>query len=83
MLGEKDDWTPPAPCVALGNASGAEVNVYPDSYHDFDNPTGQVRVRTDVPNGTHPGQGVHVGPNPVAREQAYARLRELLRKAFQ
>jgi dienelactone hydrolase len=83
MLGEKDDWTPPAPCVALGNAVGAEVNVYPDSYHDFDNPTGQVRVRTDVPNGAHPGQGVHVGPNPVAREQAYARLRELLRKAFQ
>jgi len=61
---------------------GAEVNLYPDSYHDFDNPTGQVRLRTDVPNGVHPGQGVHVGPNPVAREQAYARLRELLRKAF-
>jgi len=83
MLGEKDDWTPPAPCLALGKAVGAEVNVYPDSYHGFDSPVGQVRLRTDVPNGVHPGQGVHVGPNPVAREQAYARLRELLRKAFQ
>jgi len=82
MLGEKDDWTPPGPCLALGTAVGAEVNLYPDSYHDFDNPTGQVRLRTDVPNGVHPGQGVHVGPNPVAREQAYSRLRELLRKAF-
>lgn len=82
MLGEKDDWTPPAPCVALGNSVGAEVNLYADSYHDFDNPVGEVRLRKDVPNGVNPGQGVHVGPNPVAREQAYARLRLLLAKAL-
>ena len=82
MLGEKDDWTPPAPCVALGQAVGAEVNLYADSYHDFDNPVGEVRVRLDVPNGVNPGQGVHVGPNPVAREQAYLRLKVLLGKAF-
>jgi len=82
MLGEKDDWTPPGPCIALGKAVGAEVNVYADSYHDFDTPTGQVKLRTDVPNGVNPGQGVHAGPNPVAREAAYARLRELLREAL-
>jgi len=82
MLGEKDDWTPPAPCVELGKAVGAEVNLYADSYHDFDSPVGEVRLRLDVPNGVHPGQGVHVGPNPAAREQAYARLRELLAQAF-
>ena len=82
MLGEKDDWTPPAPCVALGAAVGAEVNVYADSYHDFDNPQGVVRVRMDVPNGVNPGQGVHVGPNPVARSQAYARVRVLLATAL-
>lgn len=82
MLGEKDDWTPPAPCVALGNSVGAEVNLYADSHHDFDNPVGEVRLRKDVPNGVNPGQGVHVGPNPVAREQAYARLRLLLAKAL-
>ncbi|MGH8803475.1 MAG: dienelactone hydrolase family protein, partial [Polaromonas sp.] len=29
MLGEKDDWTPPGPCIALGKAVDAEVNVYP------------------------------------------------------
>lgn len=83
MLGEKDDWAPPASCIALGEAVGAEVNVYADSYHDFDNPAGRLQVRRDVPNGVHPGQGVQVGPNPVAREAAYARLREVLRKAFQ
>ena len=82
MLGEKDDWTPPGPCVALGKAVGAEVNLYADSYHDFDNPAGQVRLRKDVPNGVNPGQGVHAGPNPVAREQAYARMREVFRAAL-
>ena len=82
MLGEKDDWTPPAPCIALGKDVGAEVNVYADSFHDFDNPVGEVRLRKDVPNGVNPGQGVHVGPNPVAREQAYARLKVLLAKAL-
>ena len=82
MLGEKDDWTPPAPCVALGNSVGAEVNVYADSHHDFDNPTGTVRLRKDVPNGINPGEGVHAGPNPVARQQAYARLTLLLAKAL-
>lgn len=82
MLGEKDDWTPPGPCVELGKAVGAEIHLFADSYHDFDNPVGQVRLRLDVPNGVHPGQGVHVGPNPAAREQAYARLRELLAQAF-
>ena len=82
MLGEKDDWTPPEPCIALGRAVGAEVNVFADSHHDFDNPVGVVKLRKDVPNGVHPGQGVHAGPNPAAREKAYARLTEALRTAF-
>ncbi len=82
MVGALDDWTPPGPCVELGKATGVEVNVYADSYHDFDNPVGVVKLRTDVPNGVHPGQGVHAGPNREAREQSYARLRETLRIAF-
>ncbi|NML48535.1 dienelactone hydrolase family protein [Ramlibacter sp. G-1-2-2] len=82
MIGEKDDWTPADPCIALGQRSGIEVNVYPDSYHDFDNPVGEVRLRREVPNGVHPGQGVHAGRNPVAREQAYARLWQVLEAAF-
>ena len=82
MLGEKDDWTPPGPCVALGRAVGAEVKVYADSHHDFDNPTGVVRLLKDVPNGVNPGQGVHAGANSAARQQAYARLREVLKTAL-
>ncbi|MES2185261.1 MAG: dienelactone hydrolase family protein [Pseudomonadota bacterium] len=82
MVGELDDWTPAAPCIALGQAVGAEVHVYPGSYHDFDNPVGTVRLRADVPNGVLPGQGVHAGANPEARRAAYTRLREILRAAF-
>ena len=82
MLGEKDDWTPPGPCVELGKAVGAEINLYADSYHGFDSPVGEVRLRLDVPNGVYPGRGVHVGPNAAAREQAHARLRELLAQTF-
>ena len=82
LLGAKDDWTPPGPCVELGRAVDAEVHVYPDSYHDFDNPVGAVILRRDVPNGVSPGQGVHAGPNAQAREHAYARVLEVLRVAF-
>jgi dienelactone hydrolase len=82
MLAEKDDWTAPAPCKRLGEAAGAEIHVFDDSYHGFDSPVGQVRLRPEVPNGVNPGQGVHVGPNPAARERAYARMLALLAQAF-
>lgn len=41
-----------------------------------------LKLVSTVPNGVHPGQGVHARPNPVAREQAYVRVLELLRAAF-
>ncbi|VTU26557.1 hydrolase CocE/NonD family protein [Variovorax sp. PBL-E5] len=41
-----------------------------------------VMIGADVPNGVHPGQGVHAGANPAARAQAYERVRALLRQAF-
>jgi dienelactone hydrolase len=82
LLGESDDWTPAAPCIALGQAVGAELHVYPGSYHEFDNPTGGVRLLRNVPNGVRPGQGVHAGRNPAAREQAYASVREELRQTL-
>lgn len=82
LLGEKDDWTPPGPCIELGRSTGAQVHVYADSHHGFDNPAGQVRLLADVPNGAHPGQGVHVGRNAGAAQQSGALLRELLREAF-
>lgn len=82
LLGEKDDWTPPGPCIELGKAVGAQVNVYAGSHHGFDNPVGEVRWLREVPNGANPGQGVHVGRNALAAEASGERLRALLREAF-
>ncbi|HET8877478.1 MAG TPA: dienelactone hydrolase family protein [Casimicrobiaceae bacterium] len=84
-IGELDDWTPAATCVELGKAMAARnedlrVATYPDSYHGFDAPRGQLVHRIDVPNGVHPGEGVHVGPNAAAREAANASVRAFLRE---
>ncbi len=83
-IGELDDWTPAAPCIALGEAQRAAgapltIDVYAGSYHGFDAPAGRVIVRKDVPNGVKPGEGVTVGPNPAARALADARVRSFLR----
>lgn len=80
FIGGKDDWTPPQPCIDLGLRIGAKVYVYPDAYHGFDTPLGSVRLRKDVPNGAHPGQGVHVGPHSESRIDAYEQLKNLLQK---
>ena len=82
LLGALDDWTPIAPCVELGRIAGVQVQVYADSYHGFDNPGGAVKLLRDVPNGVNPRQGVHVGANPAAREQANARVLAVLAAAF-
>lgn len=78
LLGELDDWTPAAPCVDLARRVDARAHVFPDSHHDFDNPVGSVKLRADVPNGAHPGQGVHVGRNPVTGPQAWQLVMETL-----
>lgn len=80
LMGEADDWTPAAPCKALAETVAArgepmQIVLYPDSYHDFDNPGIKTkRVRKDVPNGAHPGEGVTVAPNAQAREDAKRRV---------
>jgi dienelactone hydrolase len=84
-IGELDDWTPASTCVALGAAMARRggdllVTTYPGSYHAFDSPAGTVVQRLDVPNGVHPGEGVHVGPNPAARKAANASVRAFLRE---
>lgn len=94
LLGAADDWTPAAPCEALAGAvngdatlaaswklqPAVQVRAYADAHHGFDG-TAPVVHRRDVPNGVHPGQGVHVGVNPAAREASQAALRDFLRQA--
>ena len=84
LLGGADDWTPPAPCEALARqAEGLPVQVetYAGAYHGFD-ATAPVRVRREVPNGVHPGQGVHQGGDAAARAASQERLTAYLRERF-
>ncbi len=81
LVGELDDWTPAAPCQALSQAAGSavkpEIESYVGAYHGFDS-TAPVRLRKDVPNGVNPGQGVHVGGEPVARAASRERVARFL-----
>jgi dienelactone hydrolase len=85
LMGEADDWTPSKPCRELTDIvrkrpEPMELVLYPGAYHDFDNPDLKTkRVRKEVPNGVHPGQGVTVAPDPEAREDAKKRVSEFLR----
>ena len=83
LVGEADDWTPAAPCKALAAAAGSAVQLvaYEGAYHGFDG-TAPVRLRKDVPNGAHPGQGVHVGADPAARAASALRLEQFLRETW-
>lgn len=81
LLGESDDWTPAAPCKALAQAEQAgpavQWQAYAGAHHGFDG-TAPVRLWRGVPGGANPGQGVHVGAEPVARAAAAARLQQFL-----
>jgi dienelactone hydrolase len=77
LNGELDDWTPIAPCRALLAAKAdrrVELVAYPGAYHDFDAPGSQVRVREGL--GRAPGGKAHLGPEPAARADAFARVPE-------
>lgn len=83
LVGLADDWTPAAPCQDLARTGtpGVTVLAYEGAYHGFDG-TAELRLRTDVPNGVNPGQGVHVGGQPQARAAAQQALLQALRAAF-
>ncbi len=75
LVGMADDWTPAAPCEALAERAPASIAIerYEGAYHGFD-ATAPVTLRKDVPNGVHPGQGVHVGGNAAAAQASRARM---------
>ena len=88
LIGESDDWTPAPPCKALVHAVAARgepisIVTYPDTYHGFDSPNTKPRVRTEVPNGANPGQGVTVASNAEAREDAKLRVKAFFAEHLQ
>jgi dienelactone hydrolase len=83
LIGEADDWTPPAPCIAL-NRTAAErgdpltLKLYPDAFHDFDHPERAPTQRTGLAfTGSGTGAAM-VGTNPAARNDALERVPSFL-----
>ena len=78
----------PAPAApAAPSASGPavvpapQISVFPGAFHGFDG-VAPVALRSDVPNGVHPGAGVHVGGQPEARAASRSQMLEFLRAAL-
>jgi dienelactone hydrolase len=82
LMGEADNFTPPAPCKTLlervrSGGTAVESHFYPGAFHAFDHPNLPERVLTNVklpPDGHSPT----VGSNPEARADALAKIKALL-----
>ncbi len=84
LMGDADDWTPPAPCDFLAKAAQSrgekvELVIYPGALHDFDHPRLEVKERSDIAySATGTGKAM-VGTNPAARDNAIQRVKAFLR----
>jgi dienelactone hydrolase len=71
LMGDADDWTPPAPCRALAAGQArARIMTFPRAYHDFDVPNDPVHLVTGLPFTRYHNGVAHVGTNAAARETA-------------
>lgn len=71
LVGEKDDWTPAAPCQALAARAQAlglpvSIKVYPDAHHSFDSANPMRYVPGRVNFSSPSGMGATTGGNPAA-----------------
>jgi dienelactone hydrolase len=79
LIGEKDDWTPAARCVAAmpkapnPAASDVVLKVYPGAYHGFDRPGNSTDVRGAT--GMH-----HLEYEPEAEADAIIRVKAFLER---
>jgi dienelactone hydrolase len=71
LVGEKDDWTPAAPCQSLAEAAQragypVSVKIYPDALHSFDS-NSRIAYNAERNNPNKPeGRGATTGGNPEA-----------------
>jgi dienelactone hydrolase len=85
LIGANDDWTPAAPCGELVDrvralGASADIVVYPDAFHDFDDPVMRVHTKHDV--ATTASHTATIGANPAARADAIDRVTRILRDAL-
>ncbi len=79
LIGEKDDWTPAAPCERLAEAAKAkgyrlEIKVYPGAHHSFDSDARErfVPARNNINSAS--GKGATTGGQAAAWEDAKAQV---------
>lgn len=83
LMGDADDWTPPAPCSYLVKAAKArgepvDLVLYPGALHDFDHPRLEVNERSDIAFSATGTGKARVGTHPEAREDALRRVKAFL-----
>jgi len=78
LIGEKDNWNPPAPCLELAGDKGNKsapvtVKIFPDAYHGFDTPQPIHEMHNVAVS-----ESVTVGGNPQSRTEAYQEITAFL-----
>lgn len=81
LIGERDDWTPAAPCEALvrstrGGPHPADIVVYPGARHSFDSDRPVRYVATRVNMNAPGGRGATTGGDPRAWADSIRRVTE-------
>jgi dienelactone hydrolase len=82
LIGAKDDVSSPPACRqmvdgARGRSALARIVVYPDAYHDFDQPNFPVHTVSGTADAAVPEHG-HVGTDTEARADSQKRVAEWL-----
>jgi dienelactone hydrolase len=82
LIGAKDDVSSPPACRqmvdgARGRSALARIVVYPDAYHDFDQPNFPVHAVSGTSDAAVPEHG-HVGTDTEARADSQKRVAEWL-----
>ncbi|XZG69507.1 dienelactone hydrolase family protein [Chitinibacteraceae bacterium HSL-7] len=75
LMGESDDWFDVTSCRQLDERDDSlHLVTYPQTFHEFDVPGRQLKMRTDIHYGRFPKDGVTLGGNPTVAGDAYRRL---------
>jgi dienelactone hydrolase len=87
LIGDKDDWTPAAPCVALARSSQGtlhpvEIVVYPGAHHSFDSDRPVRFVATRVNMNAPGGRGATTGGDPRAWADSIRRVAEFFERTL-
>ena len=86
LMGALDNWTPPKYCESLVNKASQNppmhIELYPDSYHDFDRPDSPIHQLHGLANLTEGGKSATVGTNEVARQKSIQKVLALLKSAL-